>query len=45
MTKWDKEPCLSCAVAQEPNNTVTELLEKLKKCKECDKVEQDGGAE
>ena len=45
MTKWDKEPCLSCPVAREQNNTVTELLEKLKKCEACEKVEQDGGAE
>ena len=45
MTKWEKEPCLSCPVALAKNTTVTELLIALETCKACDKAEQGGGAE
>ena len=42
MTKWEKEPCLSCPVALAQSMTVTELLKKLETCKACKKAEQDG---
>ena len=42
MTKWEKEPCLSCPVANEKINDVTDLLKKLETCKACDKAKQEG---
>lgn len=45
MTKWEKEPCISCPVALATSTTVTELLKKLEICRDCKKAEQDGGVE
>ena len=42
MSKWEKEPCLSCQVAKEPVSTVTDLLKKLETCQACDKAKQEG---
>ena len=42
MTKWEKEPCISCPVANQKIDDVTDLLKKLEACEACKKVDQDG---